>query len=262
MKRSWKKALIMAAPLVIVAGGVGYAMAGSAATERADNANQTAKTNNVTAEVVSSQLLTPEEAAQIGNAKPAPLVESTATASATTTSGSGGVDQATLDANNPFTVQSPPASTGTAQDPAATPALASNFQVSLVKGMELETNTTEGKLKAEFKQEKGSYRLTGELAGRKLDVRGDQAVQIMNQLLSGFQLSDALTSVLQGRSVHLDPSVLGAMEHLKVELQDGRKIESKGTPPHGPKAEGKHDNGQHNGADKGRDKGKEKKHED
>jgi hypothetical protein len=184
----------------------------------------------------------------------------TADASATTAAASttSTVDQATLDANNPFVMQTTPVPAAQAPAPAAQPtaSAANNFQVSLVKDLSFETTTTQGKLKVEFKQEGGTFKLEGELGGRKLDVRGEQALQIMNQLLSGYHLQDALTATLQGKQVQLDAQVLNSIQTLDVELQDGRKIQSKGKD----KTQG--NNGLHKGQYKQEEKGKSKKHDD
>ncbi|KEO85229.1 hypothetical protein [Tumebacillus flagellatus] len=273
MKVSWKKVVLIAAPLVLAAGGAGYAVTGT--TKTTENADQAANASNVSAQVVSSVPLTAEEAAQLGNAKPVQVADASTTNGASTAVANP-VDQATLDANNPFVVQQPAAtsatgstataSTGSADSQGASgagTAVASNFQLNSVHDLHFETNTTQGNLKVEFKQEKGTYKLDGELGGRKMSVQGDQALQIMTQLLNGFQLQGALTSALLGKQVQLDPRVLSSIRTLDIEMNDGRKIESKGAKPGTPpKEEGKHDNGKHKGEQKQEDKGKGKKHDD
>ncbi|PWK09052.1 hypothetical protein [Tumebacillus permanentifrigoris] len=258
MKASWKKVVWIAAPLLVIVGSAGYAMTGGTTTEAAEGATLA---SNVSSQVVSSQPLSAEEAALLGGAKPAPApVPTAASASsnttATPTSTASSVDQATLDANNPFVVQTAPAASTAATPPAG---VASNFQINQVKDMAFETNTTQGKLKVEFTQSDGKFKLEGELEGRKIEVQGEQAMQIMNQLLTGYQLQDALTATLQGKQVQLDPKVLSVIQTLDIEMKDGRKIESKGKSP---TDEGKHDNGKHKGQEKQMEKGKSKKHDD
>ncbi|MBL0387394.1 hypothetical protein JJB07_12095 [Tumebacillus sp. ITR2] len=271
MKVSWKKVVLVAAPLALVVGGVGYAVTGSTTTSA--NADQATNASNVSAQIVSSVPLTAEEAAQLGNAKPvavadASAVTQTSTAGASSASQADSVDQETLDANNPFVVQQPTASaapvTATTASSAGDAVVASTFQLNAVRNLHFETNTTQGSLKVEFKQEGGTYKLEGDLGGRKVELQGDQAVQIMNKLMSGFQLQDALTATLQGKQVQLNSQVLNSIQTLDIEMNDGRKIESKGKPSKGnsPKDEGKHDNGKHKGWEKQEDKGKGKKHDD
>lgn len=267
-----KKAILIAAPLLVLGVGVyAFAAEGSSATK---TASQSAATNNgVTASVVKEEALTPQEVQQLAaNAQPAP-----ATTASTSTAGTGSSsfgngsapDQALLDANNPFTVQGAAGTATTtgnapANSNAGTVGSGSAFDLSLVKDLQIQTNTTQGAMKVQFEDDdKGEIQLTGELGGRKIELKGEQAKQILNQLMQNMNLQAALTDSLQGKQVHLDPSVLQAIQGLHIDMKDGRKIDS---AAHGnnPKEQGKHDNGKHLGQEKakGKEHGKGHGHDD
>ncbi|ARU63584.1 hypothetical protein CBW65_23150 [Tumebacillus avium] len=257
MNPKWKKIALITAP-ILVAGSV-YAFT---------NASASNEDNGITGTLVASQTLTPEEIAALEAAKPAP-------ASSTT---EPSVDMESI---NPFTVYTPPAaSSDTATTPAATtPAPAPTpetakqpFALENVAKLELKSQTTMGELKLEFKSEKGEVKLEGEIGDRKIEVKGQQALDVLNKLLASLGLQDSMTALLQGEDVKLDAALAGALKGLEIELKDGRKIETK-QPGNGnnPKAQGKHDNGNHYGQDKakkekenkgkGKAKGKDKQDE-
>jgi len=216
LEAKWKKVMVFGVPLLI--GGTVVAMAsGDGVQER----RTSTPSSNVSVEVVSTEPLTADELKALAEAEPAP-VETAANPSEPT------IDQGVLDKTNPFLV--------TAAMPAPAPA-GSSFDLSNVGKLELETNTTQGELKLAFEGE-GGMKLEGEFGERKVEVKGEQAVAVLTQLLAAYHLNDALTAALQGRQVQLDPNVLASIRELKVELKDGRKIQ------------GKTDNGKHKGWEK------------
>jgi len=240
MQVKWKWVFLVAAPLVV--GTTVYAMAadGSPAVETSAAV--------VTTERVSAELLTQAELDALAGVQPAPIAE--ANASERT------LDASFVEQTNPFVVTAAAAPASPA--PPSTPAPAATTPVTTggslnldaVKKLEFVTRTTQGELKLELKQEKEGFKLEGEWAGRKIEVKGEQALQVLNQLLQTYHLQDALGQALAGKPVTLDNRVLLAIEKLEVELLDGRKIESKGN---NPKAEGRHDNGKHKGQEKKQD---------
>ncbi|TCP54531.1 hypothetical protein EV586_104150 [Tumebacillus sp. BK434] len=230
MNPKWKKITLITAP-ILIAGSV-YAFT---------NASASNEDNGITGTLVSSEKLTPEEIAALESAKPAP-------APATGTDTTPEVDMSAI---NPFTVYTPPAAPA-ATTPAAAPAVETSqqpFSLDNVKKLELKSQTTLGELKLEFKSDKGELQLKGEIADRKIEVKGEQALDVLGKLLASFGLQDSMTALLQGEDVKLDAALAGALKGLEIELNDGRKIETK-APGKNPKAQGKHDNGNHYGWDK------------
>lgn len=263
MNPKWKKIALITAP-ILVAGSV-YAFT---------NASASNEDNGITGTLVASETLTPEEIAALESAKPAP-------APATSSTTSQSVDMESI---NPFTVYTPPAaSSDSATAPAATtpapaPAPAPEaakqpFSLENVAKLELKSQTTLGELKLELESEKGEVKLEGEIGDRKIKVEGEQALDVLNKLLASLGLQDSMTALLQGEDVKLDAALAGALMGLEIELKDGRKISTK-QPGNGnsPKAQGKHDNGNHYGQEKakkekenkgnGKAKDKDKKHDD
>lgn len=255
MKKQWKIALI-AAP-VLVAGSV-FAFAAEGTEKEAASAEST---SGVSHTIVDSQPLTEAELQEVASAAPAPVEEPAAVGNQP----EGSVPQSVLDSANPFVVQQPIAPVPTA--PAS--AQKNEFDLAQVKKFELKSNTTQGELKIEFSRDGDGLKLEGEIGGRKIEVKGAVAEQFLTKVLASLNLQQALTATLQGGQVSLDPTVLAALEEVKIELTDGRKIESKGNG-NNPKAEGRHDNGKHKGWEKGKghdkddddDDKKEKKEKD
>jgi len=248
MKKQWKIALI-AAP-VIVAGSV-FAFAAEGTEKEASSAESA---SGVSHTIVDSQPLTETELQEVASAAPAPVEETAASGNRP----EGSVPQSVLDSANPFVVQQPveaavaaTAAGAAAGVTASAPVQKNEFVLALVKKFELKSNTTQGELKIEFERDGDGLKLEGEIGGRKIEVKGAVAEQFLTKVLASLSLNQALTAALKGQQVNLDPTVLAALEELKIELTDGRKIESKGNG-NNPKAQGKHDNGLHKGWEKGK----------
>jgi hypothetical protein len=245
MKKQRTIALFAAPALVL---GSVYAFAANSSEQDA------ASSVGISHAIVDTQPLTAEELQQVASAEPVPApVEET-------NQPEGSVPRSVLDAANPFVVQQPTAPDTNSSAPAvSTGEPSQEFQLALVKKLELKSNTAEGELKIQFEQEDDGPKLDGEIGDRDFEVKGAVAEQFLTQLLYGLKLNQALTATLQGQQVHLDPKVLAALEEVTIELKDGRKIKSKG---HSPKAEAQHDNGLHKGWEKGKGHGEDdEKHE-
>ena len=238
----WKKIALLTAPLVI--GGTVYALAAGGSTQ--EQAAATTEESAVSSKVVKTEALTPDELQALQEAKVAPSPDAQQ-------------QTAAVDPFNPFVMYNAD-SAGTA-DASSAPAPAptnpdEQFNLAAVKKFEWKTMTTQGELKVEFKNENGKYKLEGQLNGRKIEVEGQQALALLAGLMQNAHLNDALTATMQGKQVALDAATVNALQGLKVELEDGRKIESKAKG--NPKAEGRHDNGNHYGQEKNKQE-KEKK---
>ncbi|ASS74713.1 hypothetical protein CIG75_06815 [Tumebacillus algifaecis] len=233
MKAKWNKIIWITAP-ILVAGSV-YVFTNAAASN---------EDNGITGTLVSSEALSEAELAALQSAQPAPAPASS-------------VD---LESINPFTVYTPPASvaTTTATPPATPVVAAAPFSLQNVSKLKLKTQTTLGEVKLDFKAEDGKRKLTGKIGDREIKIEGEQALQVLNQLLENLGLQDSMTTLLRGEDVKLDTTLAGALMGLEIDLKDGRKIETKPSKGKSPKAEGRHDNGNHYGWDK-EQKEKEKK---
>lgn len=232
MKTKWKKVALITGPLLVAGSVYAFAADGGAKQQQAEPASGQGL---VTYNIGKAEPLTDAELQALAGAKPEATEEQTSA-----------LDDMDLSQYDPFDVQEPVTQTAEQTKAAEQQRIAGAFDLSLVKKLELKTHTTLGELKLEFKTDGGEVRLEGKLGDRKIDVKGDQAYQLLNQLLGSLELDSALTAAIQGEKVTLNASLLGALEKLEVQLADGRKIESKG------------DNGKHKGHDKDKQKGKGK----
>jgi hypothetical protein len=243
--QNWKKIALFTAPVLVAGSVYAFAANGDSSSPQAASAATATSQGGVTATVSAAQPLSAQEMAELTNAKPAPATAANQP--------DGSIPQSVLDANNPFSVAAATPASGSAttgSTPAAPqPATSPNasFDIAQVKNMQLNSNTTEGQLKVQFKTEGGTLKLEGTIGDRKIQIEGDQARELLGRLVGGLNLKDALTASLQGKQVQLDSKVLGALQDLQVEMNDGRKIQANG---HNPKAQGQHDNGQHKGLEK------------
>ena len=241
----WKMIALLTAPLLI--GGTVYALAsgGSTQEQAAAETDQSA----VSYKVVKAEALTPDEMQALQQAKVAP-------------SPNAQQQTAAVDPMNPFVMYNAnsagaaDASTGAdTASPSATPSAPApatpneQFDLASVKNFEWATNTTQGQLKLKFSHEDDGFQLEGELNGHKFKVEGQQAIAVLSGLMQNAHLNEALTATMQGRQAALDATTVNALQGLKVELEDGRKIESN-AKGNNPKAQGLHDNGNHYGQDK------------
>ncbi|HEU4964228.1 MAG TPA: hypothetical protein VFV52_10310, partial [Bacilli bacterium] len=136
-QKNWKKVALMTAPL-LVAGSV-YAFAADGGASQAA-AGAASRQGAVTYNISQGQPLTQAELQELAAVKPAQQEADTA------------VDLAVLDEHNPFVVQEPTQPTQE-QQRAATAEEGRHsdaFDLSLVKKLELQTQTTLGELKLEF----------------------------------------------------------------------------------------------------------------
>jgi hypothetical protein len=257
MQKKWKRSLWLTVPLLAATTVYALAAGGKVESQAANEWQTEAAGSGVSYQRVSAEPLTAEELRQLEGATLAPQGQQA------TESAQGSVNRELLDAHNPFVVQggTKVAASGGVAGGAASGAdglaHSTGFQLDLVKKLELKSFTNLGELKLEFENKEGKVELEGKIGERKLELEGAAAVALLERLLQNFELKQALTFVLAGQPVSLDHQALGAIEELKVELKDGRKVESNGKGG-GPKAEGRHDNGKHKGHEKEHGKGKEK----
>lgn len=243
----WKKIALLTAPLVI--GGTVYAFAAGGSTE--EQAAAATDQSSVSYKVVKAEALTSDEMRALQQAKVAPSPNAQQQAAA-------------VEPMNPFVMYNAnsagTADTATAPDttsPSATPSAPApaqtnpndQFDLASVKNFEWATHTTQGQLKLKFSHEDDGFKLEGELNGHKFEVDGQQAIAVLSGLMQNAHLNEALTATMQGKQVALDATTVTALQGLKVELEDGRKIESK-AKGNNPKAQGLHDNGNHYGQEK------------
>ena len=227
----WKKIALLTAPLLI--GGTVYALAAGGATQ--EQAAATTDQSAVSYKVVKAEALTPDELQTLQQAKVAPNPNAPQQAAA-------------VDPMNPFVMYNAN-SAGTAGTASAPTNPNEQFDLAAVKNFEWTTNTTQGPLKLRFVHEDDGFKLQGELKGHKFEVAGQQAIAVLSGLMQNAHLNEALTATMQGRQMALDASTVNALQGLKVELEDGRKIESQ-AKGNNPKARGAHDNGNHYGQEK------------
>lgn len=98
-----------------------------------------------------------------------------------------------------------------------------------ISKLNLQAKTDHGNLKIEYHVEgNGTPRLNGEIGSLKVHLSGDKAKEMLNQLLTRWNLFSTLQQVLNNPNMTVNSKVVAALNELELETKQGKKLELDG----------------------------------
>jgi hypothetical protein len=237
--KKWSKIALITVPAVM-AGSV-YAFASGGFTSSSDSNRSSIQTVPQTSSPSHSSKNTDSSGVSISieEVKPVPVTNPTGTEDANASVPS------TSTIPNPFVVESgnqtsaPPNETLTEnQSGGAQTSNSSGFSIENVQELHLSSNTNQGELKLDYRSDKeGTVQLTGSLGDKHVEVKGNDAKLLLNQLIERLGLTEGLNKAFSQPGTTIDRGALTAVHELNIVMKDGEKVkfdkEKVNVPDHG-----------------------------
>lgn len=110
-------------------------------------------------------------------------------------------------------------------DSAPQPSGQTPLTIDQIEKLNMKAGTDRGELKLEYHLEgNGTPRLNGEVGGVKVHMSGDKAKEMLNQLLTRWEMYGTLERILTDPAATVDAKAILSLEDFEIEIKEGKAI--------------------------------------